>query len=138
MEINFKQGDVSLYKILPNGSTRFIVADTEEDIAKEYLSIISISNEAIDDEGDEWRRCKECRQWKPLSKMTTAVYLSYPGQYECNECAEARRNKKPEITVINFKQDFNIVNPTILPIKGKVKEKSGVIYCPYKEGDKNV
>lgn len=137
MEINFKQGNVSLHKILPNGSTRYIIG-TEEDIAKEYLSMISISNEAIDDEGEEWRRCKECRQWKPLSEMTGGVYLSYPGQYDCKECAEAMHNKKPEIEIISFKQDFNIVNPTILPIKGKIKEKSGVIYCPYKEGDKNV
>ena len=96
MQINFKQGNVSLHKILPEGSTRFIVADTEEEIANDYLSMIRISNEAIDDEGDEWRRCKECGQWKPLDQMTGAVYLSYPGQYDCKECVENLFNKKPE------------------------------------------
>ena len=88
---------------MPEGSTRFIVADTEEEIANDYLSMIRISNEAIDDEGDEWRRCKECGQWKPLSQMTGAVYLSYPGQYDCKECAKNLFNKKPEIKTVNHK-----------------------------------
>ena len=135
MEINFKQGDVSLHKILPEGTTRFVVSDNDADIADHYLSMIRISNEAIDDEGDEWRRCKECGQWKPLNQMSRGVYLSYPGQYDCLECCEARKNKKPEIKVIQpayTDKDFEV-----LPYKGKIKNKSGVIFCPF-EGDKNV
>ena len=136
MQINFKQGNVSLHKILPEGSTRFIVADTEEEIANDYLSMIRISNEAIDDEGDEWRRCKECGQWKPLDQMTGAVYLSYPGQYDCKECVENLFNKKPEIkTIFNTSIADNKELSVDTTIKGTIKNKSGVIYCPYK-GDK--
>ena len=135
MEINFKQGDVSLHKILPEGSTRFIAADTEEEIAEHYLSMIRISNEAMDDEGDEWRRCKECGQWKPLDQMTGVVYLSYPGQYDCKECAKNLFNKKPEIKVI--KPACTDKDLEVLPYKGKIKDKPGVIFCPFK-GDKNV
>ena len=136
MQINFKQGNVSLHKILPEGSTRFIVADTEEEIANDYLSMIRISNEAIDDEGDEWRRCKECGQWKPLDQMTGAVYLSYPGQYDCKECAKNLFNKKPEIkTIFNTSIADNKELSVDTTIKGTIKNKSGVIYCPYK-GDK--
>ena len=136
MKINFKQGDVSLHKILPSGSTRFIVADTDEEIANEYLSLIRISNEAIDDEGDEWRRCKECGQWKPLNQMTGAVYLSYPGQYDCNECAKNLFNKKPEIkTISNTRLADNSLLSVETNIKGKIKNSQGVIFCPF-EGDK--
>ena len=136
MKINFKQGDVSLHKILPSGSTRFIIADTEEEIANEYLSLIRISNEAIDNEGDEWRRCKECGQWKPLNEMTDVVYLSYPGQYDCKECAKNLFNKKPEIKTIS---DTKLADYSVLSvetnIKGKIKNSPGVIFCPF-EGDK--
>lgn len=136
MKINFKQGDVALHKILPSGSTRFIIADTEEEIANEYLSLIRISNEAIDNEGDEWRRCKECGQWKPLDEMTSVVYLSYPGQYDCKECAKNLFNKKPEIKTIS---DTKLVDYSLLSvktnIKGKIKNSQGVIFCPF-EGDK--
>lgn len=136
MKINFKQGDVILHKILPSGSTRFIIADTEEEIANEYLSLIRISNEAIDNEGDEWRRCKECGQWKPLDEMTSVVYLSYPGQYDCKECAKNLFNKKPEIKTIS---DTKLVDYSLLSvktnIKGKIKNSQGVIFCPF-EGDK--
>lgn len=136
MKINFKQGDVVLHKILPSGSTRFIIADTEEEIANEYLSLIRISNEAIDNEGDEWRRCKECGQWKPLDEMTGVVYLSYPGQYDCKECAKNLFNKKPEIKIIS---DTKLTDYSVLSvetnIKGKIKNSQGVIFCPF-EGDK--
>lgn len=136
MKINFKQGDVALHKILPSGSTRFIIADTEEEIANEYLSLIRISNEAIDNEGDEWRRCKECGQWKPLDEMTSVVYLSYPGQYDCKECAKNLFNKKPEIKTLS---DTKLVDYSLLSvktnIKGKIKNSQGVIFCPF-EGDK--
>jgi len=136
MKINFKQGDVILHKILPSGSTRFIIADTEEEIANEYLSLIRISNEAIDNEGDEWRRCKECGQWKPLDEMTGVVYLSYPGQYDCKECAKNLFNKKPEIKTIS---DTKLADYSVLSvetnIKGKIKNSQGVIFCPFK-GDK--
>lgn len=136
MKINFKQGDVVLHKILPSGSTRFIIADTEEEIANEYLSLIRISNEAIDNEGDEWRRCKECGQWKPLDEMTGVVYLSYPGQYDCKECAKNLFNKKPEIKTIS---DTKLTDYSVLSvetnIKGKIKNSQGVIFCPFK-GDK--
>ena len=136
MKINFKQGDVILHKILPSGSTRFIIADTEEEIANEYLSLIRISNEAIDNEGDEWRRCKECGQWKPLDEMTSVVYLSYPGQYDCKECAKNLFNKKPEIKTIS---DTKLADYSVLSvetnIKGKIKNSQGVIFCPFK-GDK--
>ena len=136
MKINFKQGDVALHKILPSGSTRFIIADTEEEIANEYLSLIRISNEAIDNEGDEWRRCKECGQWKPLDEMTSVVYLSYPGQYDCKECAKNLFNKKPEIKTLS---DTKLVDYSLLSvktnIKGKIKNSQGIIFCPFK-GDK--
>lgn len=138
MEINFKQGDVSLHKILPEGTTRYVVSDNDADIADHYLSMIRISNEAIDDEGDEWRRCKECGQWKPLDQMSRGVYLSYPGQYDCLECCEARKNKKPEIkTIFTTKIADNKELSVETNIKGKIKNKSGVIFCPF-EGDKNV
>lgn len=136
MEINFKQGDVSLHKILPEGTTRFVVSDNDADIANHYLSMIRISNEAIDDEGDEWRRCKECGQWKPLNEMTGVVYLSYPGQYDCKECAKNLFNKKPEIKTIS---DTKLADYSVLSvetnIKGKIKNLQGVIFCPFK-GDK--
>lgn len=127
-DINFTFNGVKLHKVLPKGSPKNIIG-TPEDIAKTYLQLISNSNEAVDDDDNEWRHCKNCNAWKPVDEISPFCYLSYPAQYECKRCDDV-----PEVVstgkfkIYRPKDTVNIVSQ----VKNKVSDKPGVIYMPYK------
>lgn len=127
-DINFTFNGVKLHKVLPKGSTRFVFG-TPEQISKMYLGMISQSNEAMDDDGYEWRHCSRCGAWKPLGEISPACYPSYPAQYECKRCDDVPEVVSTgKIKIYRPKDTVNVVSQ----VKNKVSDKQGVIYIPYK------
>lgn len=140
--INFEYNGVKLHKLLPEGFSKHIIDDDEAEIAKYFLHHMSISNEAVDEEWNEYRKCMRCGAWKPKEEFSSFVYLSYPGQYECLDCCSCKT--KPTIKTI-IPKDAKIVSVTkdpddkksvIIGYRRETKNNSGVIFCPFPDAQK--